>query len=346
MDGYINTKEAAELWGISPRQVQKLCNEGRVQGAVQFLTVWVIPKDASKPTRTAKSKPGPRLGVKKAASASEANDMRMRSIQNIGILDANDFTFAPFVSKAGGDSGTLFLATSKSDPQLQYVIKSGFVEIACNEFIYHHVASALGLYTQEARLFKGVSGSKCAVGIRYVPNARKFALAEATEEDKQIFYKFKSLYIILNEDDSEELHYDEQGRLFKLDNASSFNLGTGAVEGAIRFESKGLPDYVSQLFANSANYIEYEKYGIALGVMYEHFGRSALETMYNFYKQFSDFDLAWLQPAAEILDKIYPWAVVEHYAAFIEKRIEACKQFITENTAEQFMSEGEGGGRK
>ena len=65
MDGYINTKEAAELWDISLRQVQKLCNEGRVEGAVQFLTVWVIPKDAPKPTRTAKSKPGPRAGVKK-----------------------------------------------------------------------------------------------------------------------------------------------------------------------------------------------------------------------------------------------------------------------------------------
>ena len=60
MNGYIGVKEAAVLWGISERQVQKLCSEGRVQGAIQFVNVWAIPKDAPKPTRTAKSKPGPR----------------------------------------------------------------------------------------------------------------------------------------------------------------------------------------------------------------------------------------------------------------------------------------------
>jgi len=68
MNGYISVKEAAERWDISPRQVQKLCNEGRVDGAVQFVTVWAIPKDAPKPTRTAKSKPGPRPKVKAGAA--------------------------------------------------------------------------------------------------------------------------------------------------------------------------------------------------------------------------------------------------------------------------------------
>ena len=60
MNGYIGVKETAERWGISARQVQKLCNEGRVKGAVQFVTVWAIPEDAEKPTRTGKLKPGRR----------------------------------------------------------------------------------------------------------------------------------------------------------------------------------------------------------------------------------------------------------------------------------------------
>lgn len=69
MNEYIGVKEAAERWDISVRQVQKLCNEGRVPGAVQFVTVWAIPKDAPKPTRTAKSKPGPRQKPKTEADA-------------------------------------------------------------------------------------------------------------------------------------------------------------------------------------------------------------------------------------------------------------------------------------
>jgi len=64
MNGYMDVKQAAKLWDISTRQVQKLCNEGRVEGAVQFVNVWAIPEDAPKPTRTAKSKPGPRPKAK------------------------------------------------------------------------------------------------------------------------------------------------------------------------------------------------------------------------------------------------------------------------------------------
>ncbi|MDR2505626.1 MAG: helix-turn-helix domain-containing protein [Oscillospiraceae bacterium] len=46
---YISTKEAAEKWGISERRIQKLCEEGRIHGAVRFVRVWAIPQDAEKP---------------------------------------------------------------------------------------------------------------------------------------------------------------------------------------------------------------------------------------------------------------------------------------------------------
>lgn len=48
MDG-ITTKKAAEKWGITPRQVQLLCAQGRIPGAVRFGNAWVIPVDAQKP---------------------------------------------------------------------------------------------------------------------------------------------------------------------------------------------------------------------------------------------------------------------------------------------------------
>ena len=46
---YISTKEAAEKWGISERRIQKLCEQNRIPGAVRFVRVWAIPKDADKP---------------------------------------------------------------------------------------------------------------------------------------------------------------------------------------------------------------------------------------------------------------------------------------------------------
>lgn len=47
---YIFAPEAAQKWGISERRVQKLCEENRIPGVAKFSRLWLIPKDAEKPT--------------------------------------------------------------------------------------------------------------------------------------------------------------------------------------------------------------------------------------------------------------------------------------------------------
>ena len=49
MHKMMSTKEAASLWGISDRQVSKLCGEGKVSGAVKKGRNWAIPIDTAKP---------------------------------------------------------------------------------------------------------------------------------------------------------------------------------------------------------------------------------------------------------------------------------------------------------
>ena len=46
---YMAVREAAEKWNITERWVQKLCEENRIEGAVRFSRIWMIPKDAKKP---------------------------------------------------------------------------------------------------------------------------------------------------------------------------------------------------------------------------------------------------------------------------------------------------------
>ena len=46
---YMTLREAGEKWGISPRQINYYCSEGRIRGAEKMGTVWLIPKDAKKP---------------------------------------------------------------------------------------------------------------------------------------------------------------------------------------------------------------------------------------------------------------------------------------------------------
>lgn len=49
IEGYRTTKETAELWGITPRRLQVLCSEGRIEGATKLGREWAIPADAKKP---------------------------------------------------------------------------------------------------------------------------------------------------------------------------------------------------------------------------------------------------------------------------------------------------------
>ena len=43
---YMTLKEASEKWGVSFRQINYYCTDGRISGAVKMAGVWLIPKEA------------------------------------------------------------------------------------------------------------------------------------------------------------------------------------------------------------------------------------------------------------------------------------------------------------
>ena len=49
MEGYMTTKQIAEKWGISVRQVQNHCKNGRIAGLQKVGTNYLIPVNAVKP---------------------------------------------------------------------------------------------------------------------------------------------------------------------------------------------------------------------------------------------------------------------------------------------------------
>lgn len=46
---YLSVAQTSEKWNISPKRVQVLCNEGRIEGAQKVGNVWTIPENAEKP---------------------------------------------------------------------------------------------------------------------------------------------------------------------------------------------------------------------------------------------------------------------------------------------------------
>ena len=46
---YLSIKQTAEKWGITPRRLQILCSQERIEGAMRIGNYWAIPSDAEKP---------------------------------------------------------------------------------------------------------------------------------------------------------------------------------------------------------------------------------------------------------------------------------------------------------
>jgi hypothetical protein len=59
---WMTVKEISELWSISGRRVQILCDVGKVNGAERLGNMWVIPRGTPKPidgrTKLAKAEKG------------------------------------------------------------------------------------------------------------------------------------------------------------------------------------------------------------------------------------------------------------------------------------------------
>lgn len=49
MNEYMTVKEASMKWGISERQVQVLCRNGKIEGISKLGRNWLIPNEAEKP---------------------------------------------------------------------------------------------------------------------------------------------------------------------------------------------------------------------------------------------------------------------------------------------------------
>ncbi|MFQ9514363.1 MAG: DNA-binding protein [Eubacterium sp.] len=60
---YLTAKQLSEKWNISVRRILKLCEDGRIEGAVKIAGVWLFPPNVQKP-KDARIKSGKYIKVK------------------------------------------------------------------------------------------------------------------------------------------------------------------------------------------------------------------------------------------------------------------------------------------
>lgn len=250
------------------------------------------------------------------------------------FIDARKLNFKPFQHPLHppdetGDSGSLEFAVSKTDADEQYIVKRGdtYPEIACNEFMYHKVASALGMYTQDVKLISGNKEYHRAAAIRYVPNAREYDIDSSTEENLRAFLGFEALYVILNEDDSHEYYLDERGLLFKLDNAASFTVQQTTI---MLIEGNPIGRFFIPDINNPLNAVGYDYYNLMYDAFLKKHGKGAVEAYLSAIRRFAELDETVFYEAYGDLEKLYPQALGHYYNDCIRIRKDTCRKFLTE----------------
>lgn len=259
--------------------------------------------------------------------------VRERKLTDPNLISAADYKFEPFSQGRGeGDSGQLLIATNVNAPDEQYVVKARYPEIIVNEFMYHKVAAALGLYTQKVRLFKEFPECKHAVAIRFCPTAKAYSPAQPGI-DPSDYFRFLALYEILNEEDSREIYFDEDNCVFKLDNAAAFNLTELSMALLLKktkspWVQKTIDDKIKRYLETA----EMQYYSIMIEILRKSYGETAVNTCKMAFGRFAALDLALLDEAFASLDKVYSKTVSDYLRRFLSVRQTTCRKFLEANT--------------
>ena len=238
------------------------------------------------------------------------------------IIQEKDFKYDVFKPSIGGDSGVLMLATKLTDESVQYIIKCQVEWNPASEFIYHKVAAALGMYTQEVKLFKSLMEAKYACGIRYCAEALKINDFDANDPNQADYFRFMALYQILNEEDSEEFYADGQNRVFKLDNAEAFYLSSayGLLVKKAKTKSQWIKMAMDEDTDRFVDKLDKHYYSMMADKIAEVYGKGAVKIYLDTFTRFAGLDIFMLEEAFTSLDRVYPKTFSEYLRRFLEAR--------------------------
>lgn len=147
------------------------------------------------------------------------------------ILYSSDFTLEIFENS--GDSGKLYLATSKHNPNEKYILKHEYYDCACNEYMYSKIGNQMGIQITPVKLFvvndkKNKFKSDFVCGIKYLDQC-EFIDFNYIKQNKDLienwedYFRMYCLYDLFQEGDSIEI-VKYKNRIYRLDTTSSFTI--------------------------------------------------------------------------------------------------------------------------
>ena len=92
MFNYLTVEEKAIEWGVTPRHVQHLCREGRIDGAMKRGGVWFIPSETPNPSKNTKAidEPFKFVGTKKKIFDCALKLITQYGFESVSVNDIAD----------------------------------------------------------------------------------------------------------------------------------------------------------------------------------------------------------------------------------------------------------------
>ena len=263
--------------------------------------------------------------------------------KNSDILFTKDFRFEPYKQsrKDDGFSGKLLLAASRANESVQYIIKHSIIADACNEYMYHKVASIVGLPTPSVKLMD-VSPedmgdfnykNRYMAAIQYLPNARFYNIDNDSKDSQNslYYYAFRALIGLLGDVDNPEFITDEYGTLFKIDNAEAFAVSNLTIETLEldQYQKTDTTEFMLNTFLHHpATVSRYNNLVSLYNITIGEYGSVAFDSFVECVERFSDFNGNLLDDAIQTLDYFYDKRLGEYYRQYIQTTKNDCKKFL------------------
>lgn len=147
------------------------------------------------------------------------------------ILYISDFILERFPNS--GDSGDLYLATSKHNPKEKYILKHEYYDCACNEYMYSKVGNKMGIKIVPVKLFvlddrENKFKSDFVCGIKYLENCEHVSFNYIEEHKNSInnwkdYFRMFCLEVLFEEGDGiEVVKYNNE--IYRLDTTEAFTI--------------------------------------------------------------------------------------------------------------------------
>jgi len=272
------------------------------------------------------------------------------------VLETADFVFSPYKSEREGDSGKLLLAKRKENRSEQYVVKHAYMDCACNEYIYYHIAKALGVPVPETKLFRISDGEKrkCfktefVVGTRNIPNAEHISGKDVPPCKIDEYIGMKAMETITSECDGIEVIKDENGNIFRIDTTAAFGVSCvnpflpieyvgahidadncGNEEDKTRLvKLKEVQTKFEEQFVLSADEVSYERFSNnSLKTIGKEFGGKGVNIYLSYFKKFTELDLSVFDEPIRVLGYFYTDCIAEYFGRHLKAIQKACADYL------------------